>query len=103
VPYQGNTYTVLVNGTYVVNEFTDLFANYAFSAANYRQNNFAGGVPMGIEYQRNSAQVGVTRRLGKNTSARLQYRFDDYDEPSSGGQVNYRAHTVLATLTMQFR
>jgi hypothetical protein len=102
-PYEGDTYTLLVNGTYVLNEFTDLFANYGFSAADYRQNNFAAGVPMGIEYRRNSAQIGVTRRFGKNVSARLQYRFDDYDEPSSGGQSNFRAHTVLGTLTMYFR
>jgi hypothetical protein len=101
--YEGDTYTVLLNGSYVFNEFTDLFANYAFSEANYRQNNFTAGVPMGIEYQRNSAQIGLTRRFGKNASAKLQYRFDDYKEPSSGGQVNYRAHTVLATLTMRFQ
>ena len=101
-PYEGDIYTGLVNATYVLNEFTDLFANYAVSQANYSQNNFAAGVPLGIEYRRHTAQMGVARRFGKNTLAKLQYRFDDYTEPSSGGEVDYRAHSVFGSVTVRF-
>ena len=103
VPYQGDIYTVLANGTCVLSQTTDLFAGYSFSEANYAQNNFAGGLPLGIQYQRHSAQVGLARRLGKNISAKLQYRFDYYNEPSSGGAANYRAHSIFGTLTFLFR
>ncbi len=103
VPYTGDTYTVLANGTYVFSQTTDLFAGYSYSEADYGQNNFAGGLPLGIQYQRHSLQVGVARRLRKTVSARLQYRFDYYNEPSSGGANNYQAHSLFGVLSFQFR
>ena len=102
VPYTGNIYTVLSSSTYVLSETTDLFVAYAFSEANYGQNNFAGGLPLGIQYQRNSAQIGLIRRFGKHISAKLQYRLDHYEEASSGGANNYCANSVFGTLTFQF-
>jgi hypothetical protein len=102
-PYRGNIVTVLANGTYVLGPNTDLFAGYAFSAADYGQNNFAGGLPLGIQYQRHSLQVGLARRFKKIISAKLQYRFDYYNEPSSSGANNYQAHSVFGTLSFQFR
>jgi hypothetical protein len=103
VPYRGDIYTVLASGTFVLNQNTDLFASYFFSDADYGQNDFAKGLPLGIEYQRHSAQAGLSRRFGKNVSARLQYRFDFYREPSSGGANNYSAHSIYGTLSFQFR
>jgi hypothetical protein len=103
VPYQGHTLTCLASGTYVFSTNTDLFAACFFSNADYGQNNFANGLPLGIEYQRQGAQLGLSRRLGKNASAKLQYRFDYYHEPSSGGANNYVAHSIFGALSFQFR
>jgi hypothetical protein len=103
VPYEGGVYTLLADGTYVFSQNTDLFAGYSFSAANYSQDNFAKGLPLGIQYQQHSVQVGLSCRFKKNISAKLQYRFDYYDEPSSGGANNYYAHSVYGMLTFQFR
>ena len=103
VPCRGDIYTVLANGIYVFSPATDLFAGYSFSEANYGQNNFAGGLPLGIQYQQHSVQAGLCRRFGKNISARLQYRFDYYEEPSSGGAANYHADSVFGMLTFRFR
>lgn len=102
-PYRGNISTVLADGTYVLSKTTDLFVGCFFSEANYGQNNFAAGLPLGIQYQRHSAQIGVTHRFSRNISAKLQYRFDYYDEPGSGGANNYHAQSVFATLTCRFR
>jgi hypothetical protein len=102
VPYHGNVYTLLANGTYVLNETTDLFVGYFFSDANYGDNNYAQGLPLGIEYQRHSAQAGISKKLGKNASARLQYRFDYYNEPTSGGANNFTAHSIYGTLAFSF-
>ena len=55
-----------------------------------------------MEYQQHSAQIGLTHRFNQNVSARLQYRFALYEEPSSGGATNYRAHSVFGTLTFRF-
>jgi hypothetical protein len=103
VPYQGQTVTVLASGTYVLSQRTDLFAAYFFSLADYGQDNYAQGLPQGLEYQRQGAQFGLSRRLGKNVSAKLQYRFDYYREPSSGGANNYLAHSIYGALSFQFR
>jgi len=101
-PYRGDIYTVFADGTYVVSQATDLFFGYFFSQANYGQNNFSSGLPLGIDFQRHGAQCGLAHRFGKNVSAKLQYRFDYYSEPSSGGANNYRAHSIFGTLTYQF-
>lgn len=103
VPYRGDVYSVLADGTYVLNQTSDLFASYAFSAANYGQHNFAGGVPLGIDYHQHGVQVGLKHRFGKRISGRLQYRFAHYDEPTSGGAVNYEAHSVFATISFLLR
>ncbi|MDR3459353.1 MAG: hypothetical protein P4N60_18135 [Verrucomicrobiae bacterium] len=45
----------------------------------------------------------MSRRFSKNISAKLQYRFALYNEPSSGGANNYQAHSIFGTLMFQFR
>jgi hypothetical protein len=54
---------------------------------------------VGIQYQQHAAQIGLTRRFGQNLSARLQYGFYYYSEPSSGGADNYSANAIFATVT----
>lgn len=101
-PYTGNICTLLGDGTCVLSQTTDLLVGYAFSAADYAQNNFAGGLPLGIQYQRHSAQAGLTRRWGKNVTAKLQYRFDYYAEPGGGGAANYHAHSIFGVVSFRF-
>ena len=103
VPYQGDIYTVFASGTYIFSRTTDLFGSYAFSEANYGQNSFATGLPLGIQYVRHSVQIGLAHRFNQDISAKLQYRFDYYDEPSSGGANNYRAHSVFGVFTFRFQ
>jgi hypothetical protein len=103
VPYHGDIYAALADATFVLSETTDLFATYVISEAEYGQNNYAGGQPLGIQYQQQSASVGLSRRFSKNISAKLQYRFALYNEPSSNGANNYQAHSIFGTLMFQFR
>jgi hypothetical protein len=103
VPYNGYTATILADITYVLSKNTDLYVAYFFSDANYSHDNFAAGLPLGIQYQRNSGQIGLSRKFAKNASARLLYRFDYYNEPSSGGANNYTAHAIFGALSFQFR
>ena len=100
-PYRGDIHTVLSDATFVLNETTDLYAGYAYSGADYAQNNFATGLPLGINYQRQGVQVGLTHRFNPRVTAKLQYRFDDYNEPSSGGAANYRANSIFAVVSFR--
>lgn len=102
-PYRGEIYNVLSSVTFALTERTDLHANYTFSYADYGQDNFTEGLPLGLEYRRHGMQAGVTRRWLQNVSTRLQYAFYSYDEPSSGGFGDYTAHAVFATLTLRWQ
>jgi hypothetical protein len=99
VPYAGDVYSVLATATYILNESIDLHATYSFSRADYSQNNEANGLPLGIVYDWNGVQVGITRRFKKNVTTNLQYSFFKYEEPSSGTINNYTAHGLFASLT----
>ena len=101
-PYRGDVYTALANATYVLTRTTDLSAGFSFSDADYSQDNYAGGLPLGMEYQLRGAQAGVTRKFGKNVSAKLIYRFDYYNEPSSGGADNFHAQSVFGLVSFRF-
>lgn len=101
VPYRGDTYSVLANATYMLSTNTDLTASYTFSRADYGQDHFAAGLPLGIEYDWHVAQAGLARRF-RHATANLQYAFYQYAEPSSGGFNDYTAHAVFAILTLHW-
>jgi hypothetical protein len=98
VPYQGNTWNVLIHGRYALTIKTDLTAGYTFSSADYQQDNFATGLPLGIDYQSHGFQVGVISRCTKDLTAKLQYGYYHYAEPSSGGANDYAANVVFVSL-----
>jgi mono/diheme cytochrome c family protein len=100
--YQGETYSVLANTTYVLSPNADVFATYSFSDANYAQHNFAAGLPVGIEYQQQALQAGLMRRFGKRLTAQLKYGFYSYNEPASAGANNYVAHSIFGALTFKW-
>ena len=101
VPYRGETFSVLASSTYVLSEKTDLNGSYTFSRARFGQNNFARGLPLGIDYDLHGVQVGVTHRFSTNVTAGLQYGFYQYEEPTAHGFNDYRAHLIYATLTVR--
>ena len=66
VPYRGDTYSVMTSANYLMNPLTAWQISYSFSQANYGQNNIADGLPLGLDYTRHSATIGVTRKLTRN-------------------------------------
>src|SRR5258708_27628391 len=101
VPYRGDIYSVLASGTYIFSQNTDLFANYSFSDANYGQNNFADGLPVGMKYQQHGIQGGIAHCFGKNATLKLQYGYFYYSEPSSGRANNYTANAIFGVFTFR--
>ena len=101
VAYEGDIYSLLASATYMVSTNTDLTASYAFSRAEYAQNNFDAGLPLGTSYDWHALQAGITRRF-KRLTANLQYGYYDYAEPSARGFNDYTAHAVFATLTLHW-
>lgn len=99
VPYEGHVFTVTTSANYILSLKTSLQLSYNFSSADYSQNNFAAGVPAGLDYQRNDVIVGFTRKLTKNLSGSLHYEFSQYREPSTANVNNFTANGIMATLT----
>ena len=100
--YRGETYSVLASSTYVLSRNTDWFVTYSWSDADYAQNNFSQGLPVGLEYQQDALQTGLARHFGKNVTAQLKYGFYSYGEPTSGGANNYVAHSVFGALSFKW-
>ncbi len=99
VPFEGDVYSVLSSANFVLSQSTDWHASHSFSRADYGQNNFADGLPLGVAYDRHGVLTGLTRRFKHNLATTLQYGFFRYAEPTAGGANDYTAHALFATLT----
>ena len=103
VPYEGQACHVLSSATWIVNEACDLTASYSFSRADYWQQAQTAGLPWGMAYENQSITGGIAHRFGDALSARLQYGFHRYREPSTGGANNYKAHTLFASVSIDLK
>ncbi len=105
-PYEGGTYSGLAGANWLVDAKTDLSVNYSMSLADYSESNAHltanSPPPLGIRYQQHGLQIALSRQIHKNLSAKLQYGFYLYDEPTAGGVNDYTAHTIFATLDYHF-
>jgi hypothetical protein len=101
VPYQGGVWMATGSAGYRLNKSTDLSASYSFAQANYGQNNGAAGVPLGLDYTRQSATIALLKHFSEKISGSLRYTFYTYAEPSSGGLTDYTAQGIFAMLTFR--
>lgn len=103
VNYTGDTYTGISSAAFNVNAKTDLTASYTYSTADYGQDNYVSGLPVGLVYSWHIVSAGVVRKINDNITATLQYRFYGYDEPNTGGANNYTAHGVIGAVTIALK
>jgi hypothetical protein len=99
VPYSGDIWSLSTRGRFVLTKKTDLTLGWTFSTADFRQDNLAAGLPVGVEYDLHGFQVGLVSRHTKNVTTKIQYGYYQYDEPSSGSANDYRAHAVFASVS----
>ena len=91
------------SATCALNKTTDLNASYSYTRADYEQNNFVDGLPLGLTFARHSAIAGIRKQLTSNLNANLRYGFFRYYEPQRTSVNDYTAHGVFATLTMKWQ
>ncbi|MEY4386487.1 MAG: hypothetical protein RLY20_1770, partial [Verrucomicrobiota bacterium] len=101
VPYRGDVWSTFVNGTYVLDENTDVFAGYSFALADYEQSRNQISVPVGIRYTQHGAQLGIRHRLTPDVALQLQGGYYNYDEPTSGGANNYTACSLFGSIVLK--
>jgi hypothetical protein len=98
-PYQGGVWMATGGAGYQLNKTTDVSASYSFAQANYGQNNGVAGVPLGLDYTRQSATIALVKHFSAKISGSLRYTFYTYKEPTAGGLTDYTAQGVFALLT----
>lgn len=102
VPWRGGIVSAQGGATFAWTAMTDLRLSHSYSRADYAQNNSAGGLPAGLEYDQHSLQAGLTTRLRRGAMVNLQYGFHRYTEPTGGNAYDYTAHSILGTLTLKW-
>ena len=102
VDYRGHTWTALGSVNAVLGARTDLQIVYSYSRADFAQDNFADGLPFGIDFTRHSLLAGISCKITERVTAGLRYGFYQYFEPTSGGVNDYTAHGVFATLAIKW-
>jgi hypothetical protein len=100
--YVGNVYTVLSSAGYALDEKTDVTIQYTYSRSDNFTDNSTVGLPLGLDFQRHGLAASLSRRISKNVAARLGYGFYEYNEGSSGGFNDYKAHLASASCSIAF-
>lgn len=108
-PYKGNVISVTGTAGYVIDNKTDLSADYNFSHTDNYANNGSGvvantdySVPYLFSNDLHSMNLRLTRRITDNISVGLRYGFYKYNEDYTGGINNYTAHLASASCTIKF-
>lgn len=102
VPYRGDVYSSVSSATFALNQTTDLNAGYSYTRADYGQNNFADGLPLGMDFERHGLMAGMSKQLTANLKANVRYGFFRYHEMNQQNVNDYIAHGIFATLTMKW-
>jgi len=102
VNFRNDYWTVSSGIGYIIDDKTDFYADYYFYCANDYYNNAAVAVPYGMGATENAVSATITRQLSKRTRLTLKYGFYDYQDTTSGGHNNYRAHSLFSSLQVRF-
>jgi hypothetical protein len=99
---QNNYWTVNFNSDFVLDNKTDLNLGYFYYRAADGQNNIVDGVPLGTDNEEHSVTAALSRRITKNLRLNLKYAFTHSEDAASGGNFNYDAHVIFASLQYRF-
>lgn len=88
--------------TFIVDDKTDLQANYFYYRANNFINNSGVSMPYGTSANDHTVNIGLTRNFSKAIRGSLSYGYFRHRDETSGGFDNYDAHLVFSSITYRF-
>ncbi len=100
--FRNDYWTVTAGGGYILNDKTDLRADYSFYRANDYFKNAVVGQPYGMGTTEHSFSVTATRQIAKNVRLLLKYSYFTYEDVTSGNHNNYEAHSIYSGLQYRF-
>jgi hypothetical protein len=86
----------------MLDEKTDLHAEYSYYRADNYEGNWIVGMPYGMGARQHTAGASLSREITKNVRLKLQYGYFQYRDETSGGHNNYEAHAVFSSLLFRF-
>lgn len=102
VDFRNDYWTITGASGYVLDEFTDLRADYTFYCANDHLKNSRVAMPYGLGATEHTVGAMASRQFTKQVRVTLQYRFFDYRDSLYGGHNNYTAHSIFSGLQYRF-
>jgi hypothetical protein len=100
--FRNDYWTASVSVGFVIDDKTDLRAEYSYYRADNYDNNSLVAQPYGMGAKEYTAGASVTRQIAKNVRLKLQYSYFNYRDELSGGHNNYDAHAVFSSLQFRF-
>jgi hypothetical protein len=110
-PYRGSVLSVLGYAGYVIDNKTDLTAEYSYSStANFVENGYGTfstqnndySLSYGLNSQLQGLSLKLTRRITDAITVGVRYGFYNYKEDNTGGINDYTAHLASAACTIKF-
>jgi hypothetical protein len=102
VTWEGDVFSILLTAGYSIDEQTGLTLEYLFSRSDNAQENILDGLPLGVDNRRHGLRLGLSRQMTDKAQAHFQYGYYRYDDESSGGADDYRAHVFLLSFAYSF-
>ena len=102
VDFRNDYWTVSAGAGYLLDDKTDLHADYVFYCANDHFKNYRVSVPYGMGATEHTVSAGIGRQLSKQVRLSLKYTYFNYEDRLFGGHNNYEAHSIFSGLQYRF-
>jgi hypothetical protein len=99
---QNNYWMMNLSSGLVLDNKTDLNLSYLYYISSDYSNNSSLGVPYGAGSEEHAITATLTRRLSKNMRVALKYGYYHYNDGAYGGNQDFRASLISATLRYRF-
>jgi len=86
----------------VLDDKTDLNLNYFYYQADDYQDNSSDGLPLGAGAREHGVTATLTRRINPHLRVNLKYGYYNYEDALTGGNSNFEAHLIFASLQYRF-
>jgi hypothetical protein len=87
---------------YLLDDKTNLDAEYTYYRADDYQNNITVGMPYGAGAEETTVSAGIKHKLSKNISTSLKFTYYTYRDQTSGGNDNYKAYMIYSGMQFGF-
>jgi hypothetical protein len=99
---QNNYWTVNFSSGFVVDDKTTLNLNCFYFQADDYQDNSGVGLPFGSGAREHGVTAALTRRINPHLRLNLKYGYYNYANALIGGNGNFEAHVITASLLYRF-